>query len=223
MSGRVLFGGWQFDADSRELLGPRGPVHLSPKAFALLGVLLESRPRAVSKAELHDRLWANTFVSESNLASLVSEVRRALGEAAPERGFIRTVHGFGYAFRSDATAAARPPDPDRQAPTFYLSWGPGELRLEGGESVLGRAQPGSRCIDSPTVSRRHARVVVAGGGATIEDLGSRNGTYLNGRRLSGPAELADGDVIRLGSVSAVFRVVLPVDSTLDVADPDADA
>ena len=99
---RLRFGDWVFDGESRELRGPEGAVHLSPKAFELLGVLLESRPRALSKAELHDRLWANTFVSDSNLASLVKEIRRALGDPVRRPAFLRTVHGFGYSFCGEA-------------------------------------------------------------------------------------------------------------------------
>jgi DNA-binding winged helix-turn-helix (wHTH) protein len=223
MNARFRFGCWAFDGYSRELRGPEGPVHLSPKAFALLGILLESRPRALSKAELHDRLWPNTFVSESNLASLVKEIRKALGEPVRGPGFVRTVHGFGYALCAEGVEASGDGGPCGHGVRFCLSWGRRELPLAGGENVLGRAQDGSCRVDSPTVSRRHARIVLAGGSAMIEDLGSKNGTYLNDRRLSGPTALADGDVIRLGSLEAVFRVVSPAISTLAVARPAADA
>src|SRR5262245_50285802 len=102
VTAHVRFGSWVFDGESRELRGRQGMVHLSPKAFALLGALLESRPRALSKAELRDRLWANTFVSDSSLASLVREVRRALGDSVRQPVFLRTVHRFGYAFCGEA-------------------------------------------------------------------------------------------------------------------------
>ena len=75
MKARLRFGAWAFDSESRELLGPAGAVHL-----------------------LHDRLWAGTFVSDSNLAGLVKEIRRALGDPARRPAFLRTVHGFGYSF-----------------------------------------------------------------------------------------------------------------------------
>lgn len=223
MKARFRFGGWFLDGESRELRGPEGTVHLSPKAFALLGLLLESRPRALSKAELHDRLWANTFVSDSNLASLVKEIRRALGDPAHGSAFLRTVHGFGYAFCGEAADASRGAGTTGRGVSCFLNWGYRELLLADGETVLGRAQHWSYRIESPTVSRRHARVVLAAGSATIEDLGSTNGTYLNGRRLSGPAALADGDVIGLGSVRVVFRVVSAADSTLASAGPLIDA
>ena len=62
-------------------------------------------------------------------------------------------------------------------------------------------------IDRTEVSRCHARIVVEGTTATVEDLGSKNGTYLNGRRLLQPAVLADGDEIWIGRSVARFRFV----------------
>ncbi len=217
------FGGWVFDGESRELRGPEGRAHLSPKAFQLLGALLESGPRALSKAELHDRLWANTFVSDSNLACLVKEIRRALGDSVRRPAFLRTVHGFGYAFCGEATETSRDAEAAGRGVSFFLNWGSRELLLADGENLLGRALESSARIESATVSRRHARIVLAAAGATIEDLGSRNGTYLNGRRLGGPALLASGDTVALGSVRLVFRVVSAMDSTQTSADPDRDA
>ena len=73
------------------------------------------------------------------------------------------------------------------------------------------------------MSRWHARIVLAAAGATIEDLGSKNGTYLNGRRVSGPATVVNGDAISLGSVRLVFRVVSATDSTQTSAEPGTDS
>jgi DNA-binding winged helix-turn-helix (wHTH) protein len=211
---RLRFGDWVFDRESRELRGPEGAVHLSPKAFELLGALLESRPRVLSKAELHDRLWAKTFVSDSNLASLVKEIRRALCDPVRRPSFVRTVHGFGYAFCGEATEESRGAKPAWPGLGFCLAWGAREILLDEGENLLGRALDASARIASATVSRRHARIVLTAGSGTIEDLGSKNGTYLNGRRLTGPALLADGDAIGLGSVRLVFRVLSATDQTL---------
>ena len=119
MKTRLRFGDWTYDGESRELRGLSGAVHVSPKAFDLLGTLLESRPRALSKAELRDRLWAQTVVADSNLASLIREIRKALGDMARRPAFLRTVHGFGYAFCGQALDVPRwhdtPLAPARQA------------------------------------------------------------------------------------------------------------
>jgi DNA-binding winged helix-turn-helix (wHTH) protein len=213
VTAHVRFGSWVFDGESRELRGREGAVHLSPKAFALLGALLESRPRALSKAELRDRLWANTFVSDSSLASLAREVRRALGDSVRQPVFLRTVHRFGYAFCGEAADAPRAAKPAQRAVSFFLSWGSRELLLSDGENVLGRALDTSSRLESASVSRRHARIVVSAGGATLEDLGSKNGTYLNGCRLTVPTPLASGDAIELGRVRLLFQAVSAADST----------
>ena len=95
----VRFGRCTFDARRRQVFRDDGDViHLTPKAFDLLGVLLESSPNVVRKAELHERLWEGTFVSDATLAGLVKELRRALGGPASDVPLIRTSYGVGYAF-----------------------------------------------------------------------------------------------------------------------------
>ena len=82
-----------------QLLRGDDVVHLSPKAFDLLSILVSHRPKALSKSDLQERLWPGTFVVEKNLANLVSEIRDAIGDDPSNPRFIRTVHRFGYAFR----------------------------------------------------------------------------------------------------------------------------
>ena len=72
--------------------------------------------------------------------------------------------------------------------------------------MLGRDTTATVWFDGPGVSRRHARIVVSGEDAMLEDLGSKNGTYLRGERLAGPARLVDGDEIRVGSAAVTLRV-----------------
>src|SRR6266508_2242099 len=95
---KIRFGECVLDTDERVLLRGGQPVHLTPKAFQLLGFLLEARPRAVPKSELQEKLWPSTFVSEGNLATLVKEARVVIGDDARQPLYIRTVHGYGYAF-----------------------------------------------------------------------------------------------------------------------------
>jgi DNA-binding winged helix-turn-helix (wHTH) protein len=70
----------------------------SPKAFQLLTVLTDARPRAISKDELQETLWPDTFVSEANLAGLINEVRTGIGDSARSARYIKTLHGFGDSF-----------------------------------------------------------------------------------------------------------------------------
>lgn len=73
---QVRFGEFIVDTDRRQLRQGETERHVSPKAFEFLCLLLQNRPRALSKAELHERLWPSTFVSDATLTSLVAEVRR---------------------------------------------------------------------------------------------------------------------------------------------------
>ena len=86
-----------------------------------------------------------------------------------------------------------------------MVWGRRVLPLVEGENVLGRDEDVGVRIDAPGISRRHALIRVRGGEATIEDLGSKNGTHVRGGRLVGPVALLDGDVLVLGEVALVFR------------------
>jgi DNA-binding winged helix-turn-helix (wHTH) protein len=203
---RVRFGECTFDAVRRELQRGETPAHLSPKAFELLRMLVERRPRPISKDELFDKLWPKTFVTEASLAGLVAEIRREIGDDARAPRHVRTVHGYGYAFADETAASA-------DEGVFRLVWGAREVPLSEGENAIGREADCAISIDDATVSRRHARVVVEGQEAILEDLGSKNGTWLRGLRVAGPELLKDGDAIRIGSVPMVFRCYLPGGAT----------
>ena len=205
---RCRFGDTLFDGDARRLVRHGQEVHLSPKAFELLAVLIEQRPRALSKHELHQHLWPSTFVSDVNLASLVAEVRRALDDSARNSRFVRTAQRFGYAFCGEVAAAEIAPTltaPDRDIFCWLIHEGR-RLPLHAGENVLGREGEGVIGLDSPTVSRRHARIRVSNRGAVLEDLGSKNGTRLGDAPVTTAVALQDRDSIRLGSVELRFRI-----------------
>jgi DNA-binding winged helix-turn-helix (wHTH) protein len=203
---RLLFGEFVLDPRARQLRRRGQPVHLTPKAFELLGALLERRPEAVGREELERRIWGDVHVAETSLAGLVTELRSALGDGAREARFVRTVHGFGYAFSAAATSVSAASGGESAPLVFRLSWGRREIALHAGENVLGRVEEAVVWLDSPSVSRRHARIVVSGEEATIEDLGSRNGTFVRGERVAAPTPLHDRDEIRLGSLVMTFRV-----------------
>lgn len=201
------------DSRTRQLLRQGSERHLSPKAFDLVSLLIENRARAMSKAELHEKLWPSTYVLETNLAGLVAEVRRALDDSADQPRYIRTVQRFGYWFIGNAQETA-----DREATVkppvkYWLVWETRQIALSQGENILGRAPDAGIWIDAPGVSRRHARILLEGSGAAVEDLGSKNGTYVRGRRITAASALCDGDQIRLGSVVITFRIPPPAGST----------
>jgi DNA-binding winged helix-turn-helix (wHTH) protein len=200
---RYLFESIIVDADRRLLLVSGTQVHLPPKAFALLLFLISQRPNAVSKADLMSHLWPDTFVSDATLASLVADVREAIGDTGREARIIRTLHRFGYAFVADVDLNS---GAEEHGPV--LGWLLGEswrLPLHAGEIVLGREGEGVVPLPSGSVSRRHAALVMDGGSATVRDLGSKNGTFVDEVRVDEPIALRDGARVRLGRLVLTFR------------------
>lgn len=202
---RLGFGDCVFDGDTREFFRGGTAAHLPMKTFRLLELLLESRPKAIPKEKLMETLWPGVFVAEGNLARLVAELREMIGDDAHEPKFIRTVHGFGYAFSGEVEPKASFPGPAAAEVVFKLSWGDREIALRNGENILGRERTAAAWIDVHSVSRHHARIVVSGDTATLEDLGSKNGTFLEGESVTAPRPLRDGDRVRIGTVEMTFR------------------
>ena len=202
---RLTFGQCLFDSGTREVSRDGRPAAISPKAFQLLEILIERRPNAVSKEQLHDLLWPKTFVTDANLPNLVAELRAGLGDDARRPRIIRTVPRFGYAF-----SGAAGPEPVKGAPAstdvvFKLLWADREIALQEGENILGRERDAAAWIDVYSVSRHHARIVVCGESATLEDLGSKNGTFLNDEAVTKPCPISDGDRLRIGTVEMTVR------------------
>lgn len=219
---KLRFAGFDFDDEARLLTRGNEQLRLTPKAFELLAYLVERRPRAVSKPQIHDRIWPSTFVAEVNLHALVNELRRALGDDARRARFIRTVRGFGYAFCAEAalvTAAGGPAPGEPGAPHVRLIWRKRELVLEPGDHVLGRTRDASLWVDHKSVSRRHAIVRVAAADVRIEDCASKNGTFVNGVRVASPTLLQDGDAIRLGRAELSLRVFTDGEGTETARQP----
>lgn len=210
---RLAVSDWVFDSDTREVVRSGRVVPLSPKAFALLELLIRRRPKAVSRGEIHENLWPGTFVSPANLANLVVELRAALGDDARKPRILRTVTRFGYAFAADPAVPAEKPARGAQPFACRLVWGPREIALDSSENLIGRDSASIVWIDDVSVSRRHARISLDETGATIEDLGSKNGTYVRGRKIVKPTRLTDRDAIRIGPARIVFRLFRKVGST----------
>ena len=226
MAVKLQFGDFALDADARRLTHDGVDLHLSPKAFQLLSLLLQSSPAVLDRATLRRHLWPDTHVVDASLGNLVSEIRSALGDSTPGSPWLRTVHGVGYAFSGSAheTGGARPAA-SGDAPRCWLIWRDHPLALDQPENIVGRDPGCTVWIDAPGVSRRHARILIAAGPegvAQIEDLGSTNGTYLRGRLVAGTATLADGDVLTLGEGTLTFRSSPRVDTpTKRVSPPTA--
>jgi DNA-binding winged helix-turn-helix (wHTH) protein len=199
----VRFGEFQFDAATRRLRRDGVDIHLAPKAFDLLGLLLESAPRVIGKRELHEKLWPGGAVADATLVALIKQLRKALNDNDPRAPLIRTAHRVGYALELPPTRR------EVVSPAVIAGWlmaGPRRLPLIEGENIVGRDAGVQVRLDNPAVSRRHARIVVSGSGALLEDLGSKNGTFLDGQRLAAtPVPLHDGSQLAFGTILATYR------------------
>ena len=203
---QIRFGAFILDLDTRQLTREGHEIHLEPKAFELLAALVAERPRVLSKTDLQKHLWPDTFVAEANLSNLVAEIRAALGDQARAPVFIRTAHGFGYAFCGDATTSST----GRAAamagqPAGWLEWGRQRFPLSPGEHIIGRDPDLGISLDHSTVSRRHARIIVSAEGTLLEDFGSKNGTFHGSARVTSATALADGDTIHIGSLLLTYH------------------
>jgi len=195
------------DEARRQLLRDGRELHLTPKAFDTLLLLLGAAPRVVRKSELHDRLWPNGIVSDASLVGLVGEIRRALGDQDEDTPIIRTVPRVGYAF--DAPIAAEAPQrvegEDRTSIKRWLVWRTRRISLANGTNLIGRDPDSRMWLDYSTVSRRHAQIVVSEAGALLEDLGSKNGTRVRELPVTRPTLLHDGDRIVFGRMIVTYR------------------
>ena len=208
---RLKFGDCVLDLDARQLERGNKVVPLEPKMYELLEVLIKRRPAVVTNNELDELLWPNVYVARTSLTRLVSELRSVLGDAPRDSQIIRTAYKVGYAFCADVTGL---PAVRASPATIEVLWMKQSFPLTDGEHIAGRDAECSLVIDGTTVSRQHARITVAHGAATIEDLGSTNGTHVNGTRISAPTRLAPGDEFAIGS--EVLRVRLRSSSVLTV-------
>ena len=206
------FGAFRVDVSARVVLRGGELVPLAPKAVDVLMALIESRGEVLTKAQLMKQVWPDSFVEEANLSHQIYKLREALsdGEAQP---VIQTVPRRGYRFvapiiervsSGELNIASVVIDVDPPAaPT--LSWGEREITLAQGRNLLGRTADCVIRVEAVSVSREHARIVVDRQEALIEDLDSKNGTFVNGARVTGTVTLQDGDEIRIGSVPLTFH------------------
>jgi len=193
-----------FDSERRELTRSGESVRLTPKAFDLLAALIAERPRAVRKQALYEMLWPETFVEYANLNNLVAEIRAAIGDR--DRTIVQTRPRYGFVFAAETSN-----EPEEQPRTgrrrLYVMQGEKICELEQGRNLIGRDPECAVIIDSPAVSRFHAAIDVSDETAILEDLASKNGTFLGDRRIEGPTPLRDRDEIEIGRTLLRFHVL----------------
>lgn len=207
---KVRFDAFTLDTAARRLTCGSEDLHLSPKAFDLLALLLARRPAVLDKATLRATLWPGVHVVDASLSNLVTEIRAVLSPRSGAATLVRTVHGVGYAFAAEhARVIESPGAAEDPPPSCWVVWQERPFALVPGDNVIGRDAACAVWIDSDDVSRRHARIHVPpegqGAAVTIEDLGSTNGTTVQGKAIGGITVLTNGHRIRLGRATLVFR------------------
>jgi DNA-binding winged helix-turn-helix (wHTH) protein len=218
----VRFGAFTFDTDQRQLRRDDVEVHLTPKAFDLLALLIQEAPRVLHKGELHEQLWPGTFVSDATLVGLVKELRRGLDDRDPASRLIRTAFGVGYAFCGKVEGTHQTENrrrPEIGEGSCWIVAGSRKIPLVAGEHIIGRDPASSVWLDVSGVSRRHARIVIDGHSARLEDLKSKNGTMIGERPVTRPTRLNDGDRVHVGPVLVVFHASASGISTATVTGP----
>lgn len=200
----VRFGLFEIDLDTGELRRRGARISLQQQPFQVLAMLLERPGRLVTRNQLRARIWPDAVYVDFDhgLNKAVSKLRRALGDTADNPRYVETLSRRGYRFVAPVEGA---PAAATTASTLRLIWEGRAIAVAEGSSDIGRDRDAAICVDAPSVSRRHARVVFSEGRATIEDMQSKNGTSVNGRRIEGPVALSDGDEIRVGVALLVVR------------------
>jgi DNA-binding winged helix-turn-helix (wHTH) protein len=216
------FGVFEADLRTGELRRKGQRVKLQNQPFQVLAMLVERPGELVTREELRKTLWpSDLFVDfEHSLNTAINKIRRVLGDLAGSARYVETLPRRGYRFLAPVEWVDR-----ASAITLAAGASGGVCRvvLEGhsvplheGANLIGRDPDSEVAIDSSTVSRRHARITVDDGQATIEDLGSKNGTSVRGRRLDAPKSLVDGDEILVGAITLLFRSASPPGPTKTV-------
>jgi DNA-binding winged helix-turn-helix (wHTH) protein len=183
-------------------------IRFEPKVMDLLACLAGRAGELITKQDLIDSVWRTEHVAYTTLTHAIAELRRGLGDEAKNPRYIETISKRGYRIIAsvehvdDAASAAGTP-----SRTPVIEIGDRTVYLRAGDNVIGRTREAEIFVDSRQVSRRHARIVVDGTRASIQDLGSKNGTQVGGRRLRDIHELRHGDEIQVGNDVLMFWIL----------------
>lgn len=205
------FGPYRLVPEQRRLECDGVPLTLTPKAFDVLVALVRQRHRALSKDDLLAAVWPGVAVEEGNLAQQVMLLRRAL---AADGDLVTTIPRHGYRFVGAVVEELEGGGASAPGP-HCLIWEHRAFQAREGITIIGRADDADVRISLPSVSRHHARVVVRGFTATLEDLKSRHGTWRGAIRLEGVAPLVSGDEFRIGTAVLGYHLTLPGETTMD--------
>jgi DNA-binding winged helix-turn-helix (wHTH) protein len=196
-------------------------VRLEPRVMDVLKYLVERAGAVVPRHELVQAVWSTEFVAANTLTHAIFEIRRALGDDPRDPIYVETIPKRGYRVIARITGSV---DWRRETGRcrYWAVVDGRSIPLSPGEHVIGRVADANIRIDVPGVSRRHARLRVSGEAVFVEDLGSKNGTYVDGRRVEGATAVRDGSIVRIGRRGSWLRVCGRDEDTLTDGDAGSD-
>ena len=196
---------WMVEPSANTVSRGAERVRVPPRVMEVLLCLVAGHGRVVSQRELIDSVWQEQFVSVAALTRCIAILRKILGDEAAQPRYVENIPRRGYRLVIRPEPLTEPPsDPPPEASMCRLRFGKREFVLVEGANAIGRAVDAAVRIDSSKVSRHHAQVAVSGSHATIEDLGSKNGTFVAGHRIDSVCVLEDRDQITIGPAVLVF-------------------
>jgi len=214
MSGSFRFGEFHLDIAAYALSRAGTRIKLEKLPMELLILLVRSAGTLVDRRTIQAALWDSDVFVEHDAATntAIRKIRQSLDDDADQPRFVETVVGKGYRFIAPIEGRTE----RRPLTTYCVTRGKQEFVLGAGNNLLGREPDARVFIDHPSVSRRHAQISIRANRATLEDLGSRNGTFLSGRRIDSPTEIHHGAIIGLGPITVTFRMLSGPASTKPV-------
>ncbi len=181
-------------------------VDLRPRVMDVLVVLASRAGDVVSKRELVDSVWNSGFVADNTINHCIKELREDLGDSASSPRFVQTIPRRGYRLMGRVrTVSSDDLMLCMEEARYVLEADRWRAFLVDGANVIGRGGEAQIVIGSPRVSRHHARIMVGDSGAIVEDLGSKNGTFVGDQRIDRPTPLTNGDELGIGDVRLVFH------------------
>ncbi len=208
-----MVGDWLVEPDLGSISREGTRVRLEPKVMDVLQCLSMRAGELITKRELTDCVWQVEFISDNRLTRAIADLRRALGDDASTPQYVETIPTRGYRLVVEVSPSPSGDLVHETASRFKLEGADRSFTLKEGENVIGRGTDVDIRIDSEWASRRHAKIVVHGQQATVEDLGSKNGTYVRGTRVDEEMELTDGDEIGVGRGVVLLRFVVSLGTT----------
>jgi len=213
MSGTFRFGEFELDVAAYTLRRAGQRIKLEKIPMEVLVLLVQKAGILVDRTEIQAALWGSDVFVDQDAAinTAIRKIRRALGDEAEHSRFVETIVGKGYRFIASLKSHVH-------LPNYLVTRGKRQFVLNRAENLLGRDPEATVHIDHPSVSRRHARISIHSGRVVLEDLESRNGTFLDGRHLEGPTDIQHGAIIGLGPITLTFLVPSGTASTLPMGD-----